>query len=161
MSTTSGPMVPSSTGKSSVLPSGSFSVAVLSAMALPLCRAQPRDQMTQVGRKVVASPDDDVPQVVVGQIEQLAELGILRMALEVAAEHDIELQEPASASPLELFPLHPVHHTARFTSSSLMWLIALVGLRPFGQTSAQFMMVWQRNRRYGSSRLSSRSLVAW
>src|SRR5258706_3871018 len=39
--------------------------------------------------------------------------------------------------------------------------MACVGLRCFGQTSTQFMMVWQRNRRYGSSRLSRRSLVVW
>ncbi len=44
---------------------------------------------------------------------------------------------------------------------SLILLIARVGLRPFGQTSTQFMIVWQRNSRYGSSRLSRRSLVAW
>ena len=31
------------------------------------------------------------------------------------------------------------------------------GFRPLGHTSTQFMMVWQRNRRYGSSRLSRRS----
>ena len=38
--------------------------------------------------------------------------------------------------------------------------IAAVGFRPFGQTSTQFMIVWQRKRRYGSSRLSRRSFVA-
>src|SRR4051812_25000110 len=141
MSTTSGPVVPESTGKSSDFPSGSLSVAVLSAMAVPLCRAQARDQMTQVGRIVIATPDDDVPQIVVGQIKQLAELGIMRIALEIPAEHDVELEEPAATFPLELFALDPVHQTARFTSSPLMWLIALVGLRPLGQTSAQFMMV--------------------
>ena len=51
--------------------------------------------------------------------------------------------------------------TARRTISSLILPIALVGFRPFGQTSTQFMIVWQRNRRYGSSRLSRRSPVAW
>ena len=40
----------------------------------------------------------------------------------------------------------------------LISAIALAGLRPFGQTLAQFMMVWQRYRRNGSSRLSSRWL---
>ena len=50
--------------------------------------------------------------------------------------------------------------TARITIISLILPMALVGFRPLGQTSTQFMMVWQRNRRYGSSRLSRRSLVA-
>src|SRR6266852_8419048 len=53
-----------------------------------------------------------------------------------------------------------IHHTALFTISSLMRPIASVGFKPFGHTSTQFMIVWQRNRRYGSSRSSSRSLVA-
>ena len=51
-------------------------------------------------------------------------------------------------------------YTARSTIISLIFPMALVGFRFFGQTSTQFMMVWQRNRRYGSSRLSSRSPVA-
>src|ERR1700685_785129 len=52
------------------------------------------------------------------------------------------------------------HYTARLTISSLILPIALVGFSPLGQTSTQFMMVWQRNNRYGSSRLSKRSPVA-
>src|SRR3954467_13533490 len=139
MSTTSGPVLPESNGNSSGFPSGNFSVAFLSAMAFPLRRAQPRDHLPQVGRIVIATPGDDVPQVVVGQLKQLGELSIVGMAHEIAAEHDVELEQPAAASPLELFTLHAVHQTARFTSSSLMWLIALVGFRFFGQTSAQFM----------------------
>ena len=51
--------------------------------------------------------------------------------------------------------------TARRTISSLILPIALVGFSPFGQTSTQFMMVWQRNSRYGSSRLSRRPAVSW
>src|SRR5471030_1967748 len=50
--------------------------------------------------------------------------------------------------------------TARRTINSLILPIAFVGFSPFGHTSTQFMMVWQRNRRYGSSRLSRRSPVA-
>ena len=53
-----------------------------------------------------------------------------------------------------------VHQMARLTISSLILPMARVGLSCFGQTSTQFMIVWQRNSRYGSSRLSSRSLVA-
>ena len=47
--------------------------------------------------------------------------------------------------------------------SSIIFLIsamALAGLRSFGQASVQFMMVWQRYRRNGSSSSSSRSPVA-
>src|SRR5262249_40674356 len=112
-------------------------------------------------RVAVASTNDDVPEVVVGQVQQGLKLGIFRMAREIAAEHDVELQQPAAAFPFQPLALDTIHQTARFTSSSLMWLIALVGLSAFGQTSTQFMMVWQRKSRYGSSRLSRRSLVAW
>ena len=38
--------------------------------------------------------------------------------------------------------------------------IARAGLRPLGQVWVQFMMVWQRYRRNGSSRSSRRSPVA-
>ena len=44
---------------------------------------------------------------------------------------------------------------------TLILLMASAGFRLFGQTSVQFMMVWQRNSRYGSSRLSKRCDVAW
>jgi succinate dehydrogenase / fumarate reductase iron-sulfur subunit len=50
--------------------------------------------------------------------------------------------------------------TVRRTIISLILPIARVGFSPFGQTSTQFMMVWQRNSRYGSSRLSSRAAVS-
>ena len=50
--------------------------------------------------------------------------------------------------------------TCRSTISLLMSAIALAGLRPLGQALAQFMMVWQRYRRNGSSRSSSRAPVA-
>jgi hypothetical protein len=50
--------------------------------------------------------------------------------------------------------------TCRSTSSFLMSAIALAGLRPLGQALAQFMMVWQRYRRNGSSRSSSRAPMA-
>ena len=58
-------------------------------------------------------------------------------------------------------PDRPLLHTVRFTIMSLILPIASVGFSSFGHTSTQFMMVWQRNRRYGSSRLSRRSLVSW
>ena len=62
-------------------------------------------------------------------------------------QNQIQLEQPPAAIPLQPVPVDRAHHTVRFTSSSLMWLIALVGFRFFGHTSTQFMMVWQRNRR--------------
>ena len=77
-------------------------------------------------------------------------------------QRDIEFKQcPANAAPAQAFVVSSFHQTARRTIMSLILPIALVGFKPFGQTSTQFMMVWQRNRRYGSSRLSRRSLVAW
>jgi cystathionine gamma-synthase len=46
------------------------------------------------------------------------------------------------------------------TISFLISAIAFAGFRPFGQVLVQFMIVWQRYSRNGSSRLSSRSPVA-
>src|SRR3954463_14211021 len=83
-------------------------------------------------------------------------------------EDPVQLQQPAAALPplpveFDGLLLYRVmsHQTVRFTIRSLMLLMAFVGFRFFGQTSTQFMMVWQRNRRYGSSRLSNLALVAW
>ena len=47
----------------------------------------------------------------------------------------------------------------RITISFLISAIALAGFRPFGQVLVQFMMVWQRYSRNGSSSASSRSPV--
>src|SRR2546425_165431 len=168
MSTTSGPVLPESTGNSRLFPSGSLSVAVLSAMVFLSDGAQARHDILQVRLVVLAATRNDVPQVVVRQIEQRVERVVIRMSREIALQHNVELQQPAPALLLEPLTRNAIllfrvtsHYTARLTSSSLMWLIAFVGLRFFGQTSTQFMMVWQRNRRYGSFRLSRRSAVAW
>src|SRR3954451_11202400 len=163
ISTTSGPSVPGSTGKSSVLPSGSLRVAVLSAMAVILSGAKARHDAGELRIEVVAAADGDVPEVVVGKLEQRVQ-GRNVLILQCGddpRQNEIKLEELSPALPLQPFAGQAVHHTERLTSNSLMWLMALVGFRFFGQTSTQFMMVWQRNRRYGSSRLSSRSLVAW
>ncbi len=47
----------------------------------------------------------------------------------------------------------------RATISFLISAIAFAGFRPFGQVLVQFMMVWQRYSRNGSSSASSRSPV--
>src|ERR1041385_48515 len=140
-------MVPESTGNSSELPSGSFRIAFLSAMGSSSGGTQARHDALQLWRVVFAAANNDVPEIIVGQLEQGLELGVFRMAIEIAREHQVELEQAAAAHPFQPLALDPVHQTARFTSSSLMWLMAFVGLSPLGQTSTQFMMVWQRNSR--------------
>ena len=66
---------------------------------------------------------------------------------------------------LALAPAFPPRRKARGQTRrsaiiDLMLAIALAGLRPLGQVLAQFMMVWQRYSRNGSSRSSSRSPCA-
>src|SRR5207344_3359221 len=163
MSTTSGPIVPSSTGKSSILPSGSLSVAVLSAMVVILSGAKARHDAGELRVEVIAAADHDVPEIVVGKSEKRVQGSYILIAQcgDDPLQDEVQLEAPSPALPLEAFAGEAVHHTERLTSNSLMWLMALVGFRFFGHTSTQFMMVWQRNRRYGSSRLSRRSLVAW
>ncbi len=72
---------------------------------------------------------------------------------------------PATRRPMPCRPIAETRsldtrHTLRLTIRSLIRSIASVGLSPLGHTSTQFMIEWQRNSRYGSSRLSSRSLAA-
>src|SRR5574343_259295 len=109
---------------------------------------------------------------------QLGSRERILVAAEKALDEQVVLEQPATAAPFQAADVGgrqggSVHgwpcesltpgrrQTARRTISSLILPMAFVGFRPFGQTSTQFMMVWQRNRRYGSSRLSRRSLVAW
>src|SRR5262245_31315169 len=158
MSTTSGPSVPSSTGKSRILPSGSLRVAVLSAMVVILSGAewtrhgsgaQARNDTGETRVVGVAAAYHDVPEVVVGQLEQRIQGRDILISQygDDPLQHEIQLEAPSPALPLEPFAGEAVHHTERLTSNSLMWLMALVGFRFFGHTSTQFMMVWQRNRR--------------
>src|SRR4030095_7733218 len=75
--------------------------------------------------------------------------------------HEIELEHAAAAVPADalVHSIPRVTHSARLTMRSRILLIAAVGVSFFGQTSAQFMIEWQRKRRYGSSRLSRRSFT--
>src|SRR6185436_11136709 len=125
--------------------------------------AQPCHSLLQSRVVAFATADDDVPEIVVGQLEQ----GLQRLHILIpqygdeTLQYDVELEQAPAAFPVEPVVRHAIHQTARLTMISLILPMARVGLRPFGQTSTQFMMVWQRNRRYGSSRLSRRSAVAW
>lgn|GEM_PF-2660950 len=82
----------------------------------------------------------------------------VKVPFEKCSEDEVQLEQAAPTVPVDASQFA---HTVRLTRSSLILPIARVGLSPLGQTSTQFMIEWQRNSRYGSSRLSSRSLVAW
>src|SRR5688572_15238043 len=107
ISITCGPIEPECTGKSSVLPSGSLSVAVLSLAFFSMisssagAQALHRRAIPLVNR--VAATAHIVPNVVVGQVEQLRQRVVLRMLREVPVQDDIELEQPAPA-----FPEQPV-----------------------------------------------------
>lgn len=99
------------------------------------------------------------------EVRQLLIFENLEVSLNKALQNKVELEQGAAAVPADapfvdrrraVFDLH----TARCTIMSLILPIARVGFSPLGQTSTQFMIEWQRNSRYGSSRLSRRSLVA-
>src|SRR4051812_9015020 len=109
MSMTSGPVLPESTGNSSDFPSGNFRVAFLSAMVFLSGSAETRHDLLQVRLIIFAASRDDVPQVVVGQVEQFGQAGIGFPGPQVALQHDIELQQAAPAFPLEPFPLDAFH----------------------------------------------------
>src|ERR1041385_3251088 len=131
MSTTSGPSVPPSTGKSSVLPSGSLRVAVLSAMVVILSGAESTRRgsgaqaLHDTGKLrvvLVAAADRDVPEVVVGQIEERVQgrdILIFQYG-DDPLQNEIQLEAPSPALPLEPFAGDAVHHTERLTSNSLM-----------------------------------------
>src|SRR4051812_44298842 len=106
MSMTSGPVVPENTGNSSDLPSGSLREADLSAMVFPcicfrLSGSEPRHYILEVGLVDFAAPGDDVPQVVVGQVEEGIQLVRLmargRRVLEVALQDNVQLQQASPA----------------------------------------------------------------
>lgn len=90
--------------------------------------------------------------------ESLAiELGRKRKGLiEIAQKQHVELTHSAPAPPAQLAQIH----RRRSTSMRLIDAIALAGFRSFGQAFVQFMIVWQRYSRNGSSRKSRRSPVA-
>jgi len=73
------------------------------------------------------------------------------VAFPKSIENQIQFQQGASAMPFQAidtrFAIFFHGQTARLTIISLILPIALVGFSPLGQTSTQFMMVWQRNRR--------------
>jgi hypothetical protein len=76
---------------------------------------------------------------------------------EISFEQNVELAHPPTAPPAEHGGSAQCRRSAIFF---LISAIALAGFRSFGQASVQFMIVWQRYRRNGSSSSSRRSPVA-
>ena len=94
-------------------------------------------------------------QIVIRQLQQtgqrihffVAQLGL--MCVKKTRKDEVILQQAAPAAPAQSCParrvilmpdtIHGIY-TARLTSSSLIFPIALFGLSPFGQTSTQFMI---------------------
>ena len=68
--------------------------------------------------------------------------------IEVTQKENVKLAHPAPAPPAQL----PRIHRRRSTSMRLIEAIALAGLRSFGHAFVQFIIVWQRYSRNGSSR---------
>src|SRR5438132_10252250 len=170
MSNTSGPTVPWYTGRSRLLPalyvSETFPLASIIVRSWS-CGAQRLHHLPELRVPALRPSHHEVEQVVVGKLQQPFQRRRIVLAQSRARflpepfEHNVQLEQPPPALPLQPLDRAVIHYTARLTSSSLIFPIASVGLRPFGQTSTQFMVVWQRQRRYGSSRWSRRSLVAW
>src|ERR1700743_995860 len=74
----------------------------------------------------------------------------------VTSQQNIQLFHSPPASPPQPAVL-AFHQWRRWIIICLISAIALAGFRSLGQASVQFMMVWQRYSRNGSSRLSNRS----
>ena len=70
-------------------------------------------------------------------------------------DHGAEVSPLPWVLPVKLF----VYQVALCSNMLRMWPIALVGLRPLGQTLTQFMMPRQRNTLNGSSSEARRSSV--
>ena len=91
---------------------------------------------------------DQIPEFMILQRDEIDEGRLLGFAevseagVEKTRQRDIELEQgTAYATPAQAFVISTLHRTARLTIMSLILPIALVGLRPFGQTSTQCMMV--------------------
>gem|GEM_PF-4818744 len=85
--------------------------------------------------------------------------GAAKLLLDVPGQQDVELFHAAAATPKQ-FPeflrfnrrhVQAPGQSPRSAKICLISPIALAGFRSFGQASVQFMMVWHRYSRNGSS----------
>jgi hypothetical protein len=125
-----------------------------------------------------SAPHQQIQQIVIAQLQQGIErvqlifIQLLKLRCQKLRQQQIVFKETAPRLPADALQAaiimrahnltHPFtkNYMPRLTIISLILPMARDGFSPFGHTSTQFMMVWQRNKRYGSSRLSKRSLVA-
>src|SRR5258708_15285920 len=112
MSAPGGPMVPDITGKSSVLPSGRVRLAFLSIVVPFLDGAQARHYPSKFRLVAVAAPADDVPQIIVGKIEELYQLLIVRCFFQIPGQYQIKLEQTSPALPHQS-PLRESFHSIR------------------------------------------------
>src|SRR5882672_1420216 len=153
MSTTSGPIVPDCTGNSMDWPSPYVSLAFfVELMVFPWlvsATLQHPHHFAERGVAALAAPADQAPELVVGVVEQGLE-GAQALAFEQRAvrreealEDEVVLEQATPATPAQTVHFCAGHagYTERFTISSLILPMALVGLRFFGQASTQFMML--------------------
>src|SRR5208283_4326556 len=121
------------------------------------------DQGGQQGRRGSLAPEAVGINRPILRLQKLLEGVLMRRRsiavalLDIARQQHIELSHAATAAPAQFAELAQWRRRARIC---LISLIALAGLRSFGQASVQFMMVWHRYNLNGSSRLSSRSPLA-
>ena len=112
------------------------------------------DHMTQSGIFGGHAAGEQVDYVGILPGKELLEslsIGLRRQRkvfIKVTQQQHVELAHPAPAPPAQLARIH----RRRSTSMRLIEAIALAGLRSLGQAFVQFMIVWQRYRRNGSSR---------
>src|SRR5712692_5613679 len=114
------------------------------------CSAIPQqlDHFAEHGVAAFAASADQAPELVVAVVEQGLERGEAlaleqrRVGTQKPLEHQLVLEQAAAAAPAQTVHFGVRHgYTDRFTISSLILPIARVGLRCFGQTSTQFMML--------------------
>src|SRR5450631_352284 len=82
------------------------------------------------------------------------------LLVDVTGEQHVQLPHPPPAAPAQLADLTAHQKRRRWAMSCLISAMAFAGFKSFGHASVQFMMVWQRYRRKGSSSWSRRSPVA-
>jgi hypothetical protein len=130
-----------------------------SSMARP---GNPIDQSGQPGIGRSFPTAQVAPELRVGQFQQDCKRLLLvsrshRMVLlQIVQQQHIQFLHAAPATPAQ--PARGVAQR-RSTINFLISPMALAGFSPLGQVLVQFMMVWQRYSRNGSSRSSSRSPV--
>lgn len=95
-------------------------------------------------------PEQQLVKILIGGCQQRFERGLFGrrkrgvLRAQKPLQHDIEFQQAATAFPAEA---RKIAHSTRLVKRLLILPIAAVGSSCLGQTSTQFIMLWQRNNR--------------